>query len=327
MEAGLDSLGEWGGWVGGGGKGWGTPAAARGGAGALSGHWLGAHAGGRAGLDSLGEAPATHCCCLGGSCNHIGTPFYCFPAIIRCGWLQPFSLLSSKLLPSSCRCGGPAQLHRPALHHSFYLCPFLQNFCHLYAGAVELRNSIARRFCIDPPATLTFDHPTIAALAGYLAQQQAGAAAGHRAFDPDAGEGWAQEHAGLLAGPRGTLVPWGARGPQQGPAPVASELVAVSGRYPSPWPSGSGSGPRSSSGGGSGFWAGLLDSADLQAVVPLDRWDMAQVRRCLGLRAAVWAALRPWVPCLAGAHCSWPAPCLACCSNGHGVSNSVPTRA
>lgn len=36
-------------------------------------------------------------------------------------------------------------------------------------GAVELRNTLETQFSLDLPATLTFDYPTISALAGYLA--------------------------------------------------------------------------------------------------------------------------------------------------------------
>jgi hypothetical protein len=41
----------------------------------------------------------------------------------------------------------------------------------LVAGAVELRNSISRRFELDLPATLMFDYPSVTAIAGYLVQQ------------------------------------------------------------------------------------------------------------------------------------------------------------
>jgi hypothetical protein len=35
-------------------------------------------------------------------------------------------------------------------------------------GAVELKNSLATRYSLDLPATLTFDYPTVAALAAYI---------------------------------------------------------------------------------------------------------------------------------------------------------------
>ena len=35
-------------------------------------------------------------------------------------------------------------------------------------GAVELRNALGARFGIEMPATLTFDHPSITALAAYV---------------------------------------------------------------------------------------------------------------------------------------------------------------
>lgn len=40
-------------------------------------------------------------------------------------------------------------------------------------GAVELRNSVATKFGVELPATVTFDHPSVAALADYLAAKVA----------------------------------------------------------------------------------------------------------------------------------------------------------
>ena len=39
-------------------------------------------------------------------------------------------------------------------------------------GAVELRNSIQARFGLELPATVTFDYPTAATLAAYIASQK-----------------------------------------------------------------------------------------------------------------------------------------------------------
>ena len=36
-------------------------------------------------------------------------------------------------------------------------------------GAVELRNALASLFAVDLPATVTFDHPTAAALGTFIA--------------------------------------------------------------------------------------------------------------------------------------------------------------
>lgn len=45
--------------------------------------------------------------------------------------------------------------------------------CMTAAGSVELRNAIGARFGMELPATVTFDYPTIEALAGFLAQRLA----------------------------------------------------------------------------------------------------------------------------------------------------------
>ena len=48
-------------------------------------------------------------------------------------------------------------------------------------GAVELRNSLATRCDLDLPATLTFDYPTVAALAAYIDNNLAPARASRNA--------------------------------------------------------------------------------------------------------------------------------------------------
>ena len=44
-------------------------------------------------------------------------------------------------------------------------------------GAVELRTQLSTAFGLDMPATLTFDYPSIAALAAFIAPQTASAPA------------------------------------------------------------------------------------------------------------------------------------------------------
>ena len=47
-------------------------------------------------------------------------------------------------------------------------------------GAVELRNAISDHFSLDVPAILTFDYPSIASMAAFLAPQLSAAATGMR---------------------------------------------------------------------------------------------------------------------------------------------------
>ena len=56
-------------------------------------------------------------------------------------------------------------------------------------GAVELRNQLATSFTsVELPATLTFDYPTVNALAGFIAQQHQS----HRQIQPNRGHERAQ---------------------------------------------------------------------------------------------------------------------------------------
>ena len=84
------------------------------------------------------------------------------------------------------------------------------------AGAVELRNSMARRFEVDLPATLMFDYPSLSALAAYLARQLAPAP-------------------GLPGAPGMQLAPAAAAGAlavQQAEAAAVTAVVGVSARFP-----------------------------------------------------------------------------------------------
>ena len=109
---------------------------------------------------------------------------------------------------------------------------------HLRAGAVELRNNIARHFEAELPATLMFDHPTTGALAAYLATHVLnGPAAAHSSGDEMALASWDGDEPGSLH---------------------ATELVAVSARLPHP------EGARSA-----GLWQTMLSGLDVQGQVPL----------------------------------------------------------
>lgn len=50
-------------------------------------------------------------------------------------------------------------------------------------GAVELRNAVTAKLGVELPATVTFDYPTVEALAGFIASKTAGAAAYSGAWD------------------------------------------------------------------------------------------------------------------------------------------------
>ena len=114
---------------------------------------------------------------------------------------------------------------------------------------------IAERFEADLPATFTFDYPTLSAIAGYLAEHAA----------PVAGTAADSDNALALTPGAASSALWQDAAAAQ--AASATELVAVSGRYP-------GAEPGLEAGGGAAFWAGMRRCADLQGVVPLARWDM-----------------------------------------------------
>ncbi|GAB4814935.1 hypothetical protein N2152v2_001981 [Parachlorella kessleri] len=111
-------------------------------------------------------------------------------------------------------------------------------------GAIELRTAIERNYSLDLPATVMFDHPTIAAIASLL-HDRLQEAAGHAvaALESDAG----QLHDLSLE-----------------PAAIV-DLVTVSSRHP---------GPSLQAGG---FFHSMTASSNLQSVVPASRWDIDAV--------------------------------------------------
>lgn len=133
-------------------------------------------------------------------------------------------------------------------------------------GAVELRNAIGSSFGLNLPATLTFDYPTLSALAAYIAEEATG-----ESELLDSTEAWA-----LLPRELGADVPMSAS---------LSTLVAVSCRYPSanggtasladiPPPS-----PVAGVGNAdlTGFADAVQGGANQPLPVPPQRWDIDRV--------------------------------------------------
>jgi acyl carrier protein len=114
-------------------------------------------------------------------------------------------------------------------------------------AAVELRNELGSRFGIDMPATAVFDSPTIAALAGFIANATNAAAAVAAALPAGDGFNGSSDMLQLAA-------------PQPGQLPT--HLVGLSCRYPA---------AATSLGG---FWQGAVQAADLPEPVPFNRWDV-----------------------------------------------------
>lgn len=105
------------------------------------------------------------------------------------------------------------------------------------AGAVDLRTQLAAEFGLELPAPATFDHPTAAALASFIAAELSLSA--HVAGQP-----------GRLSGP-GTELSW----TEDGDVGMAANVAGVSGRWPG-----------SSAGGVSGFWNVWRTETDLPQV-------------------------------------------------------------
>ena len=144
------------------------------------------------------------------------------------------------------------------------------------AGAVELRNEVARAMGLDLPGTLVFDYPTTAAIAAYITSKLAAAAA---LAAPPTSSADTAEH-GRFHLQQGHMAHAGGVGLVSGlPAPSAATvrpavvLEAVRGRL-------SGT-PGAETHAGDPLAGGLAELAeprrDAVCRVPLDRWDADQL--------------------------------------------------
>ena len=117
-------------------------------------------------------------------------------------------------------------------------------------GAVELRNSLSKQFGLDLPATLTFDYPTTAAIAGFIVESL--------------GPAEEEEAAAAAAVAAACAAPGGALAPLCGAAGAALAVSGVSLRFA----------------GGiesvHALHAALSANTELQTVGPFPRWDTGE---------------------------------------------------
>lgn len=116
------------------------------------------------------------------------------------------------------------------------------------AGAVELRNTIAEHFHVDLPATLTFDHPTLGAIAAYLTETMVGNSE-EKTFPNNATM--------ATCGDISLNIELGEKEGKQYTA-----IVGISARFPGEVTN------------LSDFWLAARNGRNLQQEVPFDRWDL-----------------------------------------------------
>jgi acyl carrier protein len=161
-------------------------------------------------------------------------------------------------------------------------------------SALELRAAVGSAFGLDLPPTLAFDHPTLAALAAYVAASTA------------VGE---EEENGAEAAVGASLAL--ASGGPPGALGGVTALVAASGRYPQPSTAGSaaagdllGSGTAGGTAAGnadlSGFAGAAAAGAAVQRAVPPQRWNVDGVYDPQGGPRRSYVRFGGWLRGLAG---------------------------
>ena len=122
-------------------------------------------------------------------------------------------------------------------------------------GALELRDTISRQFSIELPATVMFDYPSIAALAGFIAGQI------------------------IFTHPAPTLNPFTTAWPHRAlqPSRPSSHALQQPTHSAAAFVVGAGSCYPTAPAGLESFWGALTGSRDVQSLVPYSRWDVDAV--------------------------------------------------
>jgi hypothetical protein len=137
-------------------------------------------------------------------------------------------------------------------------------------GAVELRSSLNLAFDLDMPATVIFDYPSIAALAGFVeVQMQASTDVASRSTKgsvlhfTESGTGMQQTNIAEADWSSVPGIPTAIPIPMR-PAMMHTALLGACGRYPC----------TTNSGDLASFWAIMNDCVDIPSGMPLQRWDV-----------------------------------------------------